>query len=245
MLKSAIASGLLLILSTQGYADESSEKALALLKKTTNTLQSAKTLSVRAVATIDEVEPTEDFKLQRTFSLEVKFERPGKLYAQKTGDENQVAYFDGKTFTVIDPIGKRYGQMALEGTVDDLLMKLDELNVQAPLIDLLLSNLTEVAQKSVLKAKYIGVSRVAARNCEHIAFRTAVADWQLWVAQDAQGSICKSVITTRSVAQAPQYQVTFGQWTYNTSIEENSFTSKIPAGAQQVPLTPGTFRLAL
>jgi hypothetical protein len=245
MLKSAITSSLLLILSTQSYADESADKAVALLKKAATTLQSAKSLSVRAVATVDEVEPAEDFKLQKTFSIDVKFERPGKLYAQKSGDENQIAYFDGKSFTVIDPIGKRYGQMALEGSVDDLIMKLDELNVQAPLVDLLQSNLMEVAQKNILKARYIGVSRVAARNCDHIVFRTAVADWQLWITQDAQGSICKSLITTRGAAQAPQYEVTFGQWSYNTSIDDNSFVSKIPSGAQQVPLTPGTFRLVL
>ena len=99
MLKLAITSSVLLILSTQGYADESSDKALALLKKATNTLQSAKSLSVRAVATVDEIEQTEDFKLQKNFSIDVKFERPSKLYAQKSGDENQVAYFDGKSFT--------------------------------------------------------------------------------------------------------------------------------------------------
>lgn len=245
MLKLAITSSVLLIFSTQSYADESSDKAIAVFKKAATTLQSAKSLSVRATATVDEVEPTEDFKLQKTFSIDVKFERPGRLYAQKSGEENQIAYFDGKTFTVIDPIGKRYGQMGLDGSVDDLIMKLDELNVQAPLVDLLLSNLMEVAQKHIQKARYIGVSRIAARNCEHIVFRTAVADWQLWVAQDAQGSICKSLITTRGAAQAPQYEVTFGQWTYNTSIEDNSFVSKIPSGYQQIPLTPGSFRLVL
>lgn len=245
MLKTVITSGVLLILSTQSYADESGDKAMAVFKKAANTLQSAKSFAVRAVATVDEVESTEDFKLQKTFNIDVKFERSGKLYAQKSGEENQIAYFDGKTFTVIDPIGKRYGQMALNGSVDDLIMKLDELNVQAPLVDLLLSNLMEVAQKNIQKARYIGVSRIAARNCEHIVFRTAVADWQLWIAQDAQGSICKSLITTRGVAQAPQYEVTFGQWSFNTSIEENSFAPKIPSGAEQIPLTPGAFRMVL
>jgi hypothetical protein len=245
MRKLAICSSVFLIISSQGFADESSDKAISLLKKAATTLQSAKSLSVRATATVDEVEPTEDFKLQKNFSIDVKFERPGRLYAQKSGDENQSAYFDGKTFTVVDPIGKRYGQMALDGSVDDLVAKLDELNVQAPLVDLLLSNLMEVAQKNIQKAKYIGVSRIAARNCEHVVFRTAVADWQLWIAQDNEGSICKSLITTRGAAQGPQYEVTFGRWTFNTEIDDNSFVSKIPGGAQQVPLTPGAFRLAL
>jgi len=245
MLKATIASAALMIISTHGYADESADKAKALLKKAVTTLQSAKTLAVRGVATADEVESAEDFKLQKAFTIDVKFERPGKLYAQKSGDENQMAYYDGKTFTVVDPIGKRYGQMALEGSVDDLIMKLDELNVQTPMVDLLLSNLMELAEKSITKAKYIGVSRIAARNCEHVVFRTAVADWQLWITQDARGAICKSLITTRGVTQAPQYEVTFGTWIFDADIADQAFTPAIPSGAEQVTLAPGTFRLEL
>lgn len=245
MLKTTITSAALMILSTHGYADESSDKAMALLKKAATTLQSAKSLSVTALATADEVEPTEDFKVQKTFMIDVKFERPGKLYAQKSGDENQMAYFDGQTFTVVDPVAKRYGQAALQGTVDDLLIKLDELNVQAPLVDLLQSNLIEVAQKNIQKAKYIGVSRIGTRSCEHVALRTAVADWQLWISQDEQGTICKSVITTRGVAQAPEYEVTFGAWTFDADIDDKAFAASIPEGAEQVTLEPGAFRLSL
>jgi hypothetical protein len=75
--------------STQGYADESADKAIAVLKKAASSLQSAKSLAVRAIATVDEVESTEDFKLQKTFNIDVKLERSGKLYTQKSGDKKR------------------------------------------------------------------------------------------------------------------------------------------------------------
>lgn len=244
MLKTFIGSASLFLVSSQLWADPSSDRAMDLLKKTTQRLESAQSISVNAVATFDVIEPMDDFKLQKTFRLEVRFKRPDKLFATKSGDENQRAYFDGKTVTVLDPIKKRYAQENLAGDVDDLVDKLGSLNIEAPLADLLLSNISELAEKSVQKARYIGSNLIAGRNCEHIALRTPIADWQLWISQGENTFICKSLITTRSLAQAPQYEVTFGEWKFNTDIADAMFAPQIPEGASLVPFAPGTFRSA-
>lgn len=244
MLKTFIGSTALLLASTQLWADTSSDRAVELLKKATQRLESAQSISVNAIATFDVIEPMDDFKVQKTFLMEVRFKRPDKLFATKSGDENQRAYFDGKTVTVIEPLQKKYAQESLSGDIDDLVDKLGSLNIEAPLADLLLSNISELAQKSVQKAKYIGTSRIAGRNCEHIAVRTPIADWQLWLSQGENTFICKSLITTRSLAQAPQYEVTFGEWKFNTEIADTMFAPQIPVGAAQVPFVPGSFRSA-
>jgi hypothetical protein len=245
MLKTFIGSTALLLVSTQLWADPSSDRAVDLLKKATQRLESAQSISVNAAATIDVIDSMDDFKIQKTFLMEVRFKRPDKLFATKTGDENQRAYFDGKSVTVIEPLQKKYAQESLTGDIDDLVDKLGSLNIEAPLADLLLSNISELAQKSVQKARYIGTSRVAGRNCEHIAVRTPIADWQLWLSQGDNTFICKSLITTRSLAQAPQYEVTFGEWKFNTEIADSMFAPQIPDGAALVPFTPASFRFAL
>lgn len=241
MIKSTFVCAAILLLSTQSFADEGADRAMLLLKNATTTLQTAETISVTAQATVDEIEPMDDFKLQKNFSMEVTFKRPDRLHVVRSGDENQIGYFDGKMLTVIDPKGKKYGQEALVGTVDDLLLRLEKLNVQAPLADLLQSNLVEVAQKAVLKARYLGVNRVGSQDCEHVAFRTSVADWQLWISQGKEATLCKSIITTRGVAQAPQYEVTFSSWKINAPIDESSFVAIIPSGLTEVPFGPGVF----
>lgn len=244
MMKTILTGTALLLVSTQVWADASYDRAVGLLKKATDRLESAQSISVNAIATFDEIEPTDDFKIQKTFMMEVRFKRPDKLFATKTGDENQRAYFDGKSLTVIEPLQKKFAQESLPGNIDDVVDKLGSLNIEAPLADLLLSNLSELAQKSVQKARYIGTSRIAGRNCEHIAVRTPVADWQLWISQGENTFICKSLITTRSLAQAPQYEVTFGEWKFNTEMADSMFAPQIPEGATQVPFAPGSFRYA-
>jgi hypothetical protein len=244
MFKTFMGSTALLLVSTQLWADPSSDRAMELLKKATQRLESAQTISVNAVATFDVIEPADDFKIQKTFLMEVRFKRPDKLFATKTGAENQKAYFDGKSVTVIEPLQKKYAQESLSGDIDDLVDKLGSLNIEAPLADLLLSNISELAQKSVQKAWYIGTSRIGGRNCEQVAVRTPIADWQLWISQGDNAFICKSLITTRSLAQAPQYEVTFGEWKFNSEIADSMFAAQIPEGATQVPFAAGTFRFA-
>ncbi len=240
MLKATLATASLLISTSHSFAEDSSSKALAVLKKAAETIQNAKSIEVRALATADEIQTENDFKVQKIFMLDVKMERPDKLYAARMGDENQVAYFDGKTFTIVDPMNKRFGQEALVGSVDDLVKKLDERNIQAPLMDLLRGDLFDAAKKAIKKAQYFGSSKVTARNCEHVGFRTEVADWQLWVAEN--GTICKSLITSRNLAQGPQYEVTFGAWKLNGEIDDSKFAAQIPAGGSQVDLASGSFR---
>lgn len=238
-----VSTGIFLV-STQAFSDASHDRAVDLLRKATTRLESAQSISVNAIATFDEIDPMDDFKIQKTFQMEVRFKRPDKLFASKTGDENQRAYFNGQSLTVLDPLQKKFAQENLSGDIDDLVNKLGELNIEAPLADLLLSNLTELAQKSIQKARYVGTSRIAGRNCEHVVFRTPVADWQLWINQGQNASICKSLITTRSLAQAPQYEVTFGEWKFNTETVDSTFAPQIPDGATQVPFAQGQFRYA-
>ncbi|HET9238079.1 MAG TPA: DUF2092 domain-containing protein [Oligoflexus sp.] len=242
MMKTFITGTALLMVSTQVWADASYDRAIGLLKKATDRLESAQSISVNAVATLDEIEPVDEFKIKKTFRMEVRFKRPDKIFATKSGDENQRAYFDGKSLTVIEPVQKKYAQENLAGDIDDLVAKLGSLNIEAPLADLFLSDLSELALKSVQKARYIGTSRIAGRNCEHIAVRTPLADWQLWLSQGDNTFICKSVITTRSLSQAPEYEVTFGEWKFNTEIADSMFVAQIPEGASLVPFAPGTFR---
>jgi hypothetical protein len=245
MFKVAIIGTTLLLVSTHVFAAAPSDKAVSILKKLATTLESARTISVNAVATADEIEPVDDFKVQKTFAMEVRFQRPDKLFATKTGDENQRAYYNGKSLTVVDPLQKKFAEENIVGTVDDLVVKLGQMNIDAPLADLFLSNLSELAEKSVQKARYLGVSRIGIEDCEHVIFRTAVADWQLWVSQGQSPTICKSLITTRGLAQAPQYEVTFSDWKFNAEIPDTTFAPQIPEGASQVPLAPSNFRKML
>lgn len=90
-MKSKFATFTLLIFAGYGYAGDSSNIAMTILKKMTTTLESAQSLSVQGVATVDEIEPADDFKVQKTFTIDLRFKRPDKLFATKSGDENQRA----------------------------------------------------------------------------------------------------------------------------------------------------------
>ncbi len=57
----------------------------------------------------------------------------------------------------------------------------------------------------MVEAKLIGQGVIGGTTCEHLAFRNADVDWQLWVATGDAPRPCKLVVTSRTVAGAPQY----------------------------------------
>ncbi|MFW7381083.1 MAG: DUF2092 domain-containing protein [Oligoflexus sp.] len=225
-------------IGTSLYAGETSQDPFALLKKATTLLQSSEYISAKGNASTDVIDD-EELKVQRNFSLEVVVQRPNKIYTIKAGDENQKSFFDGSMFTVLNTEKNVYAQKDINGTIDDLVLSLEQENISAPLADLLLSNFYELLEDATRSAKYLGETTILGQSCSHLAFRTSEIDWQVWIAMGEQATICRSLITSKRIAGAPQYEVTFQSWNFGDQIDENIFQFSIPQDAMEVEFIPG------
>jgi hypothetical protein len=85
-------------------------------------------------------------------------------------------------------------------------------SIDMPGADLLLTNSFARLMDGVIEAKHIGTGIVDGQRCEHLAFRNDDTDWQLWVRTGPQPLPCKYVITSKTMAAAPQYSVRFRNW---------------------------------
>jgi len=88
----------------------------------------------------------------------------------------------------------------------------------------------------VIDAKHIGRGVVDGIECEHLAFRNEDTDWQLWVEVGDNPIPRKFVITSKSVAAAPQYTLVIKDWKTDVQADAATFTFKPPAGATEVGL---------
>ena len=73
-------------------------------------------------------------------------------------------------------------------------------------------------------------------ECEHLAFRNPDTDWQLWVEIGERPIPRKYVITSKAVAQAPQYTLRIKEWRTDVKPEAGAFVFKAPDGTKQVAL---------
>jgi hypothetical protein len=167
----------------------------------------------------------------------VLLSRPDKLRATRKGGYAEVeVVFDGKTVSALSKDHSVFAQLDAPGSVDDLIDRLrSDYSVTAPGADLLLANVFNDLMDDVIDAKHIGEGVIDGVECAHLAFRTPEVDWQIWVELGARPIPRKYVITSKSIAAAPQYTIRVKEWRTDVQINADSFAFKPPQGATKVP----------
>ena len=206
--------------------------AKAFLKSMSDYLSSQKTIEITFDSDIEVITPELE-KLQFTSSGEVLMSRPDKLRAHRVGGYADVElFFNGKQVSIFGRNLDGYAQFDATGTLDQLFEALRSGHgIALPGADLLLSNPYDVLVAGVIEAKDIGRGVIDGVECEHLAFRNADTDWQLWVQVGDKPIPRKLVITSKTVASAPQYTLRVKSWKTGGTPATAAFTFTPPKGA--------------
>lgn len=207
-----------------------------ILKAMSDYLASQKSLSAKFDSDVEIVTP-ELQKIQFTSSGEMKMNRPDKLRIHRTGGYADVELvYDGKTVSLYGNNAKSYVQSDLAGTIDKMIDTLQSRSgVGLPGADLLLSNSYDELMANVIDGKHIGQGVVEGVECEHLAFRGPETDWQIWIEAGAKPVPRKYVITSKTIAGAPQYTLKIRDWKTDANAD-GDFVFKSPADATKVAL---------
>ena len=218
---------------TAASADPASAKQV--LKSMSDYMASQKNLSARFDASLDVVTTTAE-KIQYTSSGNMQISRPDKLRVIRQGGYSDVELvYDGQTATVADRGYNLYAQIKSPGTVDQLVDELRSAHgFDMPGADLLLTHSYDELIRDVVEAKHIGVGIVEGQECNHLAFRNADTDWQIWVRTGDKPLPCKMIITSKTVTAAPEYTVQFHEWKTGGTTDGAAFAYKPQPGAKQV-----------
>ncbi|HLB13615.1 MAG TPA: DUF2092 domain-containing protein [Burkholderiales bacterium] len=219
-------------------------QAQAILKKATDYLAGLKQFSVDTRSTIEVVLESGQ-KLQFDHGASASVQRPNRLVARRKGDlVNQVFYYDGKHLTLYNPDQKYYATVAAPDTLEAMLdYARESLDVIVPAGDLLYRNAFEILMADVVAGFVVGKGVVAGVRCDHLAFRNADVDWQIWVQEGDRPLPRKFVITSTQVAGAPQFAVVMTNWNTAPKLAEGMFAIAPPKDAKKIDflrLTAGT-----
>ena len=233
MLGGATMAVLLLAAASAARADD----AANVLKSMTDYLSNQKTLSASFDSDIEVITP-ELQKIQFASSGQMKLSRPDKLRVRRTGGYADVELvYDGKTISVYGNNAKSYVQADLPGTVDQMIDTIQARSgLGLPGTDLLFSDAFDVMMASVLDGQHIGLGVVDGVECEHLAFRGPDTDWQIWIETGAKPVPRKYVITSKTLAGAPQYTLRLRDWKTDAFTDADTFVFKPPAGVTKLDL---------
>jgi hypothetical protein len=213
------------------------QDAKGILKSMSDYVAAQKTLSAKFDSSIEVITPDLQ-KIQFASSGELLLSRPDKLRVTRTGGYSDIELvFDGKTTTVFGKNLNAFAQFEASGSIDQMVDRLrDQLSVELPGADLLLSNTYDVLVSDVIDAKHIGQGVIDGVECEHLAFRNPDTDWQLWVEVGPRPIPRKYVITSKAVTSGPQYTLLIKDWKTEAQPGAEAFVFKPPADAKEIDI---------
>ena len=212
-----------------------SPEAQAVLDRMTSYLRELQTFSIETQASRDEVVAL-GYKLQNNERSVIVVQRPNKLRAEVSGDiRNRTFVYDGAGLTMYSPDDAVFTRTEAPETLADLIGILLDIGVEMPLIDVLYQATAGTLTDDVRGGILVGESTIDGVASDHLAFRQANVDWQLWVEQGARPLPRKIVITTRYEVGDPQYQAVL-HWNLKPKVRSSTFEFTPPAGATEIPL---------
>ncbi|MDD1017122.1 DUF2092 domain-containing protein [Pseudomonas rubra] len=160
-----------------------------------------------------------------------------RLYARSEGDTRTLEFFyDGKQLTQYSPYLKYYTTVEAPPSLTETLHRLENYyGIQVPLEDLFLFGSDQAQIDALQSALYIGPATINGQLCDHLAFRQADVDWQLWLTRAEQPLPCKLVITTTSEASAPEYSAEYS-WNLAPDSKQVKFRFVPGKGDVAIPL---------
>jgi hypothetical protein len=215
------------------YADEAQAKEI--FKSMSDYMAAQQAISFD-YDTSFEIITTDDQKVALASSGSVTLNRPDKIRTTRTGGFADVEMvFDGKTVSLLGKNANLYAQAEAPGTIDNLVDVLrDKFHRPLPGADLLSSDVYGALMPLVTGVKDLGSGVIRGQECDHLGFRTAEVDFQIWIAQGDRPYPCRFVVTTKDVTGWPQYTVDVRNFKSGADVAAADFVFKAPAGAKKL-----------
>jgi len=178
-------------------------------------------------------------KLQHTATADMDVQRPNRVRVlmKSARNERQLTY-DGKTLSLYTPAQHYYGTLELEGTLGDVIDRLEsQYGMQIPLDDLFRFGTPAAQFDNIESAMNAGQDFVDGDLCDHYAFRSGKVDWQIWIGSGSKPLPRKIVITDRADDARPQ-SVQMIDWNLKPAFKDAVFKFTPPKGASKIDIVP-------
>jgi hypothetical protein len=212
------------------------QRAIIELKRMSDTLTSAKSLSFMASSMKPLRGPNGQWVHVFT-TAKVDLQRPNKLFIATGGDAfPQSIYFNGQTFAVSAPQEKLFTQREMTGNVDTMLAQAADKGGEAfAFSDVLLSDPFTSWTTDLEGAVYVGQSTRGNEKLQHIALSAKNVDWEIWI--DSHDHLPRMVYVKYIGAErSPSTLIEFTHWKVNPKLAASTFVFHAPRGAKQAKM---------
>jgi hypothetical protein len=181
-------------------------------------------------------------KIQQLAESKIAVKRPGEMRIDRESPNGHVVFRDdGKQFSVYNSDKSIYATAPAPAKLDQAADQArEQLQVDAPGIDLLASNPYDALTDGATEGRYIGLEPMGGGvMAHHLAVaRTNGISYQIWIQDGAQPVPMRYVVTDKNKPGAPQFTIDLRNWQPNAQLPDDSFAFTPPANAKQVAFAP-------
>ena len=210
------------------------QRALDILKRMSDTIAQAKTISFQSRSMVP-VKGAHGLWINLFGVSRVVVQGQSKLFAETRGDFFPYDfYFDGTTVTAYAPTKNVYAQKEAAGTVEELMDRAyREEGRTFPYADILTSDPYAKMTRALTKAVFVGRSTIDGVKTDHLAFANDGVEWQIWVGEEDH---LPRLVSARYLndASEPDYTVQFFNWKVNDPATDTDFVFQNTTNAAKV-----------
>lgn len=215
--------------------------ALAALERMGEHLKTLSQFTLAAAITSEDVLDFDE-KVMIGGNIIYRVKTPDRLTMSIVTDKREREYFyDGKTVTVYAPALKYYAVFPASDTIAKTIEDAESTyGVEMPLADLfyLGTKGSKAEASNIISAFYVSDSTINGTVCAHYAYRTATANFQVWIPKERDPLPCKIVRDIPDDPARPQYTAVL-TWKPKETFAEDVFIFTPPEDAKRIEMGGG------
>ena len=206
-----------------------------ILEKACTFLKNNQSFSVEMDITYDNVLTTGE-KVQYSAIQNVKVNKPDRLFSEYIGDERHTEFhYDGKKFTIYTPPKNFYVSKETKTTLDETFSEIEaKYGVTIPLSNLFITDPCTRIFAEAKQIRFIGNNMVRGEKSYHLLLNGNDRNIQIWISQDQQPLLLKTIITYPELPGEPQYTAIFSDWKFDDKFSEDEFKFDVPEDASYI-----------
>jgi hypothetical protein len=180
--------------------------------------------------------------IEHPSGVTVRVRRPGAIrLTNRTIEDTKEIFFSETSFTVFSESKGYYAQTEIDPGIESALdYAIDELGIDAPLLDFLVSDVAGNLLAGAEEVDYLGTALIRGRVHHQVVIRQPEIDVQLWIANEGPPLPGKMSISSKWQGGAPRF-VIFMNWDLDPDIPEGKLVFEPPEGATQIPILEAPF----
>jgi hypothetical protein len=212
--------------------------ALAALERMGEHLKSLGQFTLSAATTSEDVLDGDE-KILIGGRITYRVKTPNRMVLDIVTDKRERHYYyNGETVTVYAPALKFYSSFAGSDTIAKTIAEAeDDYGIEVPLADLFyLGTKGSAADASnIVSAFYVSDSTIDGAVCAHYAYRTATANFQVWIPKQGEPLPCKIVRDIPDDPARPQYTSVL-TWKTGETFADDIFEFHPPNGVKKIEM---------